>query len=84
MLNGHRNQIAKSDAGLAGSVLKRHNKVKQSIGDSVKLAMLPQALGATAMPQPKPGRPPKPADTTTVPGAVTSVASQLAPPETKA
>ncbi len=86
MLNGHRDQIAKSESGLAGSVLARHSKVKQSIGDSTKLAML--ATQMLKNPEPSPiqqgsrGRPPKPKDTTTVPTAMMDTASKLAPPET--
>jgi len=38
MIDTHRSQIAGSDGGSVGSVLGRHKKVKQSVGDSVKLA----------------------------------------------
>lgn len=38
MLDGHRKQISESESGMAGSVISRHNKTKQSIGDSMKLA----------------------------------------------
>lgn len=41
MIDSHRSQIAASDRGSVGSVQDRHKKVKQSIGDSMKLAMLP-------------------------------------------
>lgn len=38
MIDGHRGQIAASEGGSVDSVLNRHKKVKQSIGDSMKLA----------------------------------------------
>lgn len=38
MLDGHRKQISESETGSVGSVIDRHKKVKQSIGDSMKLA----------------------------------------------
>ncbi len=38
MIDSHRGQIAASETGSVGSVLSRHKKVKQSIGDSMKLA----------------------------------------------
>lgn len=40
MLDGHRNQIAASDSGSVGSILSRHKKTKQSVGDSMKLASI--------------------------------------------
>ena len=38
MIEGHRGQIAASEGGSVGSILDRHKKVKQSVGDSMKLA----------------------------------------------
>ncbi len=38
MIDSHRSQIAESERGSVDHVLGRHKKVKQSIGDSVKLA----------------------------------------------
>lgn len=37
MIDNHRAQIAGSDSGSVDSVLGRHKKVKQSVGDSIKL-----------------------------------------------
>lgn len=49
MIDSHRSQIANSEDGSVDSVLGRHKKVKQSIGDSVKLAvhpLIPSAISA--------------------------------------
>ena len=78
MIDSHRALIAESDSGSVGSVLGRHKKVKQSIGDSMKLAMLP------SQPQPDPqiqqqwrGRPQRMKDTANVAGAMQEASSML-------
>lgn len=85
MIDGHRKQISESESGMAGSVLDRHKKVKQSIGDSMKLAMT--AMQPPAEPQIQQkwrGRPPKAKDTTTVMGAMQDTNSMLAQASTTA
>lgn len=85
MIDGHRGQIAASEGGSVDSVLGRHKKVKQSIGDSMKLAMT--AMQPPADPQIQQqwrGRPPKMKDTTTVNGAMQDAAKMLAPASTTA
>jgi hypothetical protein len=84
MIEGHRNQIASSEKGLAGSVLARHKKIKQSVGDSMKIAMIPmQPPEPPQVQQSWRGRPPKnKVDTTTVSGSVVDTASKLDPVST--
>lgn len=78
MIDNHRSQIASSEGGSVDSVLGRHKKVKQSVGDSMKLAMLPN------QPPPDPqiqqewrGRPKKMKDTTNVAGTMDHTSSML-------
>lgn len=85
MIDNHRSQIAGSEGGSVDSVLGRHKKVKQSIGDSMKLAMLPN------QPPPDPqiqqewrGRPKKMKDVTNVAGTMDHASAMLSPASTTA
>jgi len=83
MIDGHRSQIAASEGGSVDSVLDRHKKVKQSVGDSMKIAMLPIHPPADPEIQQKwRGRPPKMKDSTSVMGAMENTNSMLSPAST--